>query len=154
MDICDFFPSVNRSLLAGLIREDVIDDCLLDGAPQPGLPTSPLVASIALTTCDRRIVRTLLAIGVPCVYTRYADDLVFSFDDIRCAPKIAVVVNQILEKSGFQINRKKTRLQSASNGRVIINGIGVDQNGIHATRKTKGSFEPLFIKQTCALLEA
>ena len=137
IDITDFFQSVSLDHVEHLIRADVLRDCFLHGAPQQGLPTSPAIANIALTPCDKKIVESLAAGGIECVYTRYADDLSFSFDKIEDAQKIEVLASQILSSAQFNINSRKTKLQALTNGRVIINGIGIDADGLHPTRKTK-----------------
>lgn len=137
IDISDFFSSITTVHLKGLIKDNIVEDCFIDGAPQQGLPTSPLIANIALIPCDQKIINALKTIEPDCVYTRYADDLIFSFDNIKSAIKIKIFVEQILQAKGFKINSGKTKLQNVKNGRIIINGIGVDETGIYATRKTK-----------------
>ena len=71
------------------------------------------------------------------VYTRYADDLVFSFDERRHAGQIETIVRQVLAKFGFEVNERKTTLQDAKNGRIVINGLAIDSHGLHPTRRTK-----------------
>ena len=136
-DICDFFDSINRSHLDGIIPNEILDSCLIEESPKQGLPTSPLIATIALIRCDSIIISTLKKLDIDATYTRYADDLTFSFDNKSAAGKIKTIIPQILHIFNLHINHKKTKLQTSSNGRVIINGIGVDNNGIHPTRKTK-----------------
>lgn len=137
MDIEDFFDSVRPAHVQGLIPQEILDDCFIEESPKQGLPTSPLIATIAFLGCDAEIKHALRALKVKAIYTRYADDLVFSFNDRRELGKIKVAVHQTLQRHGFQINRRKTRLQDAANGRIIVTGIAVDSNGVHATRKTK-----------------
>lgn len=137
MDLSDFFDTVSSTHLSGLVAQEIIDSCLIEGAPRQGLPTSPLIANIALLPCDLNIIKTLKSMNISCVYTRYADDLIFSFDDKKNFGKIKTIVTQVVESKGFKINSRKTSMQDSKNGRVIINGIAVDSNGIHATRKTK-----------------
>ncbi len=137
MDICDFFNSVTVAHVAEIIPEHIVDQCFVLGSPKQGLPTSPLVATIAFIACDRRIIELLGKLGVDATYTRYADDLVFSFNDRRNAGKIKSVVRQVLCEFGFKLNERKTKLQDTVNGRVIITGIAVDSHGIHPTRRTR-----------------
>jgi Reverse transcriptase (RNA-dependent DNA polymerase) len=137
LDLKDFFDSVRPEHVARIIPEDVISLCFVDGSPKQGLPTSPLIATIAFLECDARISGTLQALKLEVTYTRYADDLVFSFNNRRDAGKIKLFVDQLVQKHGFRLNKRKTRLQDATNGRVIITGIAVDSEGIHATRQTK-----------------
>ena len=136
-DIEDFFNSVKESHLKNIVPDWIIQSCFINNAPQQGLPTSPLLANIAFSKCDHSIINACEKLKIDTCYTRYADDLIFSFDDIKIAGKLKVVVSQILAANGFKINSKKTKLQSSSNGRIIIHGIAVDKHGLHPTRKTK-----------------
>lgn len=137
MDICDFFDSVSVAHVEGIIPKNIVDQCFIFGSPRQGLPTSPLIATIAFVAYDRRIIELLQKLQVEATYTRYADDLIFSFDERRSAGKIEAIVQQVLAESGFKINKRKTKLQDAANGRVIITGLGVDSHGIHPTRRTR-----------------
>lgn len=137
LDLEDFFDSVHPVHVSGIIPEHIIEQCFIEGSPRQGLPTSPLIATIAFLKCDEKIVQMLGKFGIPATYTRYADDLIFSFNERRHAGQIAVIVRQTVEQYGFKINKTKTRLQDAKNGRVIITGIAVDSNGLHPTRRIK-----------------
>lgn len=136
LDLEDFFDSVSRKHLKGLIDKDTLDVCLIDGSPRQGLPTSPLLCDIAFLATDSAILKTLQRHHIDACYTRYADDLVFSFNKKSDARKIEFLVAQIVEYNGFKLNNGKTKLQHSKNGRVIVTGIGIDSNGIHPTRKT------------------
>lgn len=137
LDLEDFFDSVTPAHVAGVIPAHIINQCFVEGSPKQGLPTSPLIATIAFLPCDREIMGALAAEGIECIYTRYADDLTFSFNLRSNAARIVQIVGNVVGESGFRINQKKTTLQDARNGRVIINGLAVDANGICATRATK-----------------
>ena len=136
-DICDFFDNINRSHLENIIPNNILDNCLIDGSPKQGLPTSPLIATIALMRCDSIIIATLKKLKIEATYTRYADDLTFGFNFKSDAGKIKTIVPQILDIFNLKINKKKTKFQNLNNGRMIVNGIGIDNEGIHPTRKTK-----------------
>ena len=138
MDLEDFFDSVTPSHVADLLPPSIIQQCFIDGNPKQGLPTSPLIATIAFLACDKLIVQLLSKLGVEAIYTRYADDLIFSFDDIAHRGKILTIVRQVLETHGFRLNSRKTRLQDAKNGRRVVTGIALDQLGLHSTRRIKG----------------
>lgn len=70
------------------------------------------------------------------VYTRYADDLAFSFNFPDVVEMLMREVPRIVEKHGFRINPSKTHLQCAKAGRRIITGVAVD-SGVHPTREIK-----------------
>lgn len=137
MDLEDFFDSINPQHVSDLIAEEIIKECFVNGAPKQGLPTSPIIATIAFLRCDEEIVQMLGDKKIDAVYTRYADDLIFSFNNKKDAGKISNLVRRIIERSGFKINNNKTRIQNSKNGRIVITGIGVDAEGIHPTRRTK-----------------
>jgi hypothetical protein len=137
MDLENFFDRVTPQHVAGIIPDTLIAQCFLNGNPKQGLPTSPLIATIAFLPCDKMIVDLFKKFGVRAVYTRYADDLIFSFDDQKYLSKIKVLVRQTVERLGFKINDRKTILQDAKNGRKIITGIAIDHNGIYPTRRTR-----------------
>lgn len=136
LDIEDFFDSIQAESVRGLIPDEIFQYCFIDGAPRQGLPTSPLIANVALSEVDRHIYKSLIFICGSFAYTRYADDLTISFDNRKAIQRVIFLVRDALIKKGFSINEQKTRIQSAYNGRRIITGIGVSEHGLHATRKT------------------
>lgn len=136
-DLADFFDSVVPRHVSDVLPAWLVEQCFVNGAAKQGLPTSPLIATIAFLPCDSLIVEHLHRLGVQAVYTRYADDLVFSFDNPKDAGKIKMIVRQVVERRGFKLNERKTKLQDARNGRIIVNGIAIDEAGLHATRRTK-----------------
>ena len=137
MDLENFFDSITPGHVEGIIPEPIINQCFIDGNPKQGLPTSPIISIIAFLSCDKNIVETLNKLNINALYTRYADDLIFSFNDQKDEGKIRFIVKQIVEKHGFCINERKTQLQNSKNGRIIITGLAVDNKGIYATRRTK-----------------
>lgn len=161
MDLEDFFDSVtvgammaqygNWTYTVGFYRDCYVDTCGVGSdagtstaiagthAARQGLPTSPLLANIAASPMDTDICALRGSRGrfrTWFVYTRYADDLTFSFDDDRIHPILMDKVPAIVEKHGFKINEAKTRLQAARAGRRIVTGIAVD-DALHPTRVTK-----------------
>jgi len=137
MDLEDFFESVTSAHVERVVPKAIREQCFIDGRAKQGLPTSPILSTIAFLPVDRRIANALVVLGLDVVYTRYADDLVFSFDDAKTAGKIESIVRQFATEGGFRVNECKTKLQDARNGRIVITGIGVDRHGLHATRRTK-----------------
>lgn len=137
LDLTDFFQSVNSKMLKGLVDDRILEDCLVDGAPQQGLPTSPLIANIAFLPIDKMIVDQLKRLSMDVTYTRYVDDLTFSFDIPGQEGKILSIVRPLIRNAGLKLNERKTKLQDSRNGRLIITGIGVDRWGLHPTRKSR-----------------
>lgn len=137
LDLEDFFDSITPEHVKDLIPENIITECFIDGSPMQGLPTSPLIATIAFLKYDKKIINLMKRLDVDAIYTRYADDLIFSFNDKIYKGRIQYLVQQALLDSGFRINSQKTKLQDTQNGRRIITGIAVDDHGLHPTRRTK-----------------
>lgn len=136
MDIEDFFNSIHAGHLTGLITSEHMDRCLIDGNPKQGLPTSPLIATIAFLRCDDEIYHALSKLNIKFSYTRYADDLIVSFDGFHHSTAISFIVKQAVARHGFRINLAKTRIQSSKNGRRVITGIALSSDGPCATRRT------------------
>jgi hypothetical protein len=137
MDLKNFFESVTPDHVKRYVSQEIIERCFISGAPQQGLPTSPTLANLAFLECDQKIIASMSTFNIDGKYTRYADDLIFSVDDKKSIGKIIFLTTQAVESCGFKINRKKTKIQNIKNGRIIITGVGIDNKGIHPTRKTK-----------------
>lgn len=137
-DLKDFFDHVHRP---SNIRKHPLygfSHCFYRGVAMQGLPTSPIIANIMASNMDKAILNIGAIDGLPrFVYTRYADDLTFSFDDPSLINTLKVRVTKAVVDNGFSINAKKTSLQCARSGRRIITGVAVGEKGIHPTRAAK-----------------
>jgi hypothetical protein len=137
MDLEDFFDSIKISHVVELLPNDILEKCFIDGSPKQGLPTSPLISNIAFLCCDNEIVQALEKLVPKFVYSRYADDLIISFNDFSYLHKISFVVKQAVERNGFKVNSVKTKIQDQSNGRIVVTGIAIGMDGLSATRRIK-----------------
>jgi hypothetical protein len=77
-----------------------------------GAPTSPALANLCAYHADCRL--TGLARQFGAVYTRYADDLAFSFDQPAKASQFSIYAAAILLEEGFAVNHRKTRVMTSS----------------------------------------
>lgn len=143
LDIEDFFDSITCESVKGIIDDRVCDLVFVDGVLRQGLPTSPIVSNIAFIPIDQAILNFVKNLDENIVYTRYADDLTFSFNDIKFKDVIYKRVIKILSTFGFKINNKKTKFQKSVNGNIIITGVAVNEKGIFPTRKTKRKLRAL-----------
>lgn len=128
-DLKDFFESVMHNMVPEWMHKGFYDN-----APRQGIPSSPSIANYAALSMDGKMVQVANDLGA--VYTRYADDMTFSFDNINVRQQLEWEVPLLVSLLNFEVNEKKTHFQSASRGRRIICGIGVDHS-IHPTKKSK-----------------
>lgn len=139
LDLLDFFPSINfgrvRSYFIKNNYFEINDDiatilaqltCYKGTLPQ-GAPTSPLIANMICNIMDIRILK--IAKKYRLDYTRYADDLTFSTNNkyfLNDYDKFLEDIKNIIHRSGFELNSKKTRLLF-SNSRQEVTGIVVNK---------------------------
>lgn len=135
-DLADFFDSVTAETLGGLLPPRLLARVLVDGAARQGLPTSPAVANLAASRLDR-LVLALRARGADFTYTRYADDLAFSYDDPALTDVLLAEVPAAALACGFRVNDRKTRLQAAAAGRRVVTGVAVGPDGLYPTRAAR-----------------
>lgn len=105
-----------------------------------GAPTSPSITNAISFKLDARLTGLAQSLGL--VYTRYADDLTFSWHKAEEAPikKLLGAVNAIVESEGFVVHRKKTRVLRAGR-RQRITGLVVNSAGAeHAKARVPRTF--------------
>ena len=145
VDLEDFFPTVHyrrvrglfeahgynhevSSVLAGLTtwRPRLPDGTVAwPGVLPQGAPTSPAVANLVCRRMDARL--TALAAKAGATYTRYADDLSFSFQKPpERLGRFLWWVNAILQQEGFSENAAKRRVMRQG-GRQRVTGLTVNQ---------------------------
>lgn len=150
LDLEDFFSSIHfgrvrgllialgygypvASVLAALMTESPRQPVVVAGAryfppvgpracPQ-GAPTSPGLSNAIVVKMDRRLAGIARRLGFQ--YTRYADDLTFSGDDIAKAHALRCLAIRIVEEEGFALNPAKTRVLR-SGARQQVTGVIVN----------------------------
>jgi len=139
-DMKNFFDQITRERFDNLsISSDILDYCLLNGVTRQGLPTSPLLASIAFIEVAYQIDDAVRTIASEARMTVYADDITISFNNRMDYEAIKQTVYHLLKESNFKINFKKTKLKFGHKPwmRRIICGVAVDHTQVYRTRKTK-----------------
>lgn len=170
MDLKDFFPTISyrrikglfhrigysekiATILALLCSEPDRDEVILDGEsyftangerhlPQ-GAPTSPAISNLICRKLDRRIQGACESLNFS--YTRYADDLTFSFNgsnsDAKTAPVTQLLwrVKKIIADEGFVVHPDKTRIMRAGSrqevtGVVVNNKLSVNRASLKRFR--------------------
>lgn len=141
IDLEDFFPSISLSRVISIFKalgySNNVSYCLAkmctsDNCLPQGAATSPYLSNLAVRKIDWRLYHLCKKCGV--IYTRYADDLTFSGNNIRY--NFISIVNKIVEEEGFKVNNKKTRLHKRK-GRRIVTGISVNNADPKISRKMK-----------------
>ncbi len=180
IDVKDFFPSIHYKRVKGLLQqlgysekiatilsllctEAVTEEVEIDGKnyfvqkgnrvlPQ-GAPTSPAITNILCYKLDLRLQG--LATKHQCQYTRYADDVTFSWNsnDIN-AQQMVWRVKKILSDEGFTVHPDKIRVMHQGarqevTGIVVNEKPGIDRNKL---RKFRALLHQLQTKDAAVLL--
>jgi hypothetical protein len=161
MDLRDFFPSVHYRRVAGLFRSlgyseflagtlagltthrPVLPDgtVVWPGALPQGAPTSPAIANLVARSLDRRLAGLAERVGAR--YTRYADDLTFSFAETPEIPigRFCWWVDQICQQEGFVENVAKRRILRRGNQQRVT-GVVVN-SGLFVPREARRRFRAI-----------
>ena len=93
-----------------------------------GAPTSPGLSNALLVKMDHRLAGLARRFGFS--YTRYADDLTFSGDDIDAAHALRLLATRIVGEEGFAINVPKTRLVRGGSCQTVTGVVVNDVLGL------------------------
>ena len=148
MDLQNFFPSVSRARVVPLFRmagypESValaLANLCVNAPPAAvlsqrtfaesnvyrrphlpqGAPTSPALANLCAYRMDARLAGLAKACGA--VYTRYADDLIFSGGDrfARGVERFHLMAMTVVLEEGFQPNPRKTHFMARSDSQRVV----------------------------------
>ena len=143
IDIKDFFPSIDfkrvlyifatigfdKTISYALTRLCTYNDMLPTGAV-----TSPYISNLVCRKLDSRISTYCNKRDI--VYSRYADDLIFSNNNRNDLKRIFNFVKSIIEDEGFAINETKTRFITPKSRKKIL-GLNIDNNCVYAPRELK-----------------
>jgi RNA-directed DNA polymerase len=148
VDIEDFFPSINFGRVMGVFRSPpfsfprnvaaiLAQTCCFNRKLPQGAPTSPIIANFICRALDTDL--QVLAMRSRATYTRYCDDITFSFSRSGSShlPESIVVPTGVGVTSGlslktlfdahsFKLNERKIRLRSRSN-RMEVTGLTVNE---------------------------
>lgn len=143
IDIKDFFPSISQKQIYNAISKHFEDNdlslklsklCTYKRRLPQGAPTSPVLSNIVFKEIDDKIASACNSKLV--VYSRYADDLVFSCETKNTLVEIYSIVNNILTKHSFNINKSKTKYLSGK-GRMAITGININEGRLTVKKEIK-----------------
>lgn len=152
IDLKDFFNSFHFGRVKGFFEKNndfklpseialiIAQLTCYKGVLPQGAPSSPIITNLICQIMDRRILK--IAKKHRLDYTRYADDLTFSTNDLSFESDLNDFLDKlkkIIEKAGFEINNKKTRLHLSGTkqivtGLIVNKKISVDRNFCKETR--------------------
>lgn len=136
-DLANFFDTVTPKHVKGSLSDEELNLCFVDGIAGQGLPTSPAVANLAASAMDNAIIALRDKRKIDFIYTRYADDMTFSFDNEEIKLLLLYEIPQIVGRCGFKINKSKTYFQSTKRGNIVVTGVGIKGDSIVPTRYIK-----------------
>ncbi|WAG79106.1 retron St85 family RNA-directed DNA polymerase [Metapseudomonas furukawaii] len=133
IDIENFFPSIKWQLVHKVLAMGGLEDktayliskitSYQGGLPQ-GAPTSAHLSNVVLYPFDKEMFVFCESVGVG--YTRYADDITFSGDDIDAVRSAVEKATQLLAFLKLEINKDKTRVFGPSS-RQVVTGVVVNE---------------------------
>jgi hypothetical protein len=136
MDIVDFFGSTSAGRIRRLFRvlgwdaetAALLTNLTVDGGALPqGAPTSPRLANLVNVRLDARLARLGEALGG--TYTRYADDLTFSFAeaDHAATADLLAATKKIVRQEGYQLHLDRKLQIRRRHHRQIVTGLVVNE---------------------------
>lgn len=160
MDLEDFFPSISFNDFIPILRDwhsSAKPNWVLDRDAELlikrvcfykndrlaiGYPSSPIISNIVMSEFDSKV-STLIADEKygKVIYTRYADDLVFSTDKKGACAEIKREMHTLIQATtspNINVNHNKTRLGSSTGGSASVTGLKICSGGhitIHRKQK-------------------
>ena len=132
VDLSNFFPTISFQRIRGMFisRPYLLGEgaatvlaqlCCCDGFLPQGAPTSPIISNMICAKLDGELGR--LAQRCKCLYTRYADDLTFSTNEVAFPESLArkedggrTVIGdelaRVISENWFIVNENKIRLRA------------------------------------------
>ena len=89
-----------------------------------GAPTSPAITNLLSSRLDRRLAGAARTRDF--VYTRYADDLTFSGNDVEAVGGLMALVRRVIRSEGLEPNEAKTRVMRRAS-RQEVTGVNVNE---------------------------
>ncbi|MBY5551297.1 RNA-directed DNA polymerase [Rhizobium leguminosarum] len=146
LDLSDFFGTINFGRVRGFFIRDktfeldpavatvIAQIACHDNALPQGSPCSPVISNLIGNILDVRLLA--LARDCGCTYTRYADDMTFSTNEVLFPTEIAVNIlgaewtigkrlDGEIKRAGFAVNPAKTRM-SLRRSRQTVTGLVVN----------------------------
>jgi RNA-directed DNA polymerase len=136
VDLHDFFESTRAARVRRYFVEQGWRDeslqalmrlCVFRGGLPQGAPTSPCLSNLANVRLDERL--ELLARRARAIYTRYGDDLTFSWASDRMPSGFTRSVEDALASAGYEIQPRKGWQVSPIRVRPVVTGLVLAGDG-------------------------
>lgn len=145
MDIRDFFTSTRAARVEKYFRRVGWDAeaaalltrlCTHEGGLPQGAPTSPRLSNLVNFQLDARLAALARKCGA--AYTRYADDLTFSFaaDDHASVRQVIRVTKEVLGEAGYRLHTDKKLRVLRRHQRQTVAGLVVNER-VRLPRRTR-----------------
>ena len=147
IDLKDFFPSITAHQVYQLFTSSLFkfDEQIAtaftllttyEGKLPIGSPTSPVISNFICLALDSDLNQFCECNNL--TYTRYADDLTFSSNEVISNDSLLDIIN-LIKKNKFAINEQKLRLKTKNSkqtvtGLVVNEKVNVDRKLIKKTR--------------------
>lgn len=146
IDLEDFFDSFHFGRVAGYFEKNenflfpkktaviLAQLTCYNGKLPQGAPSSPIITNLICNILDMKLLKISKKFKVD--YSRYADDLTFSTNNNNFIEELDTFLSQleqIINKSGFEVNKKKTRIQYRES-KQMVTGLVVNKK-VNINRK-------------------
>ena len=127
IDLKDFFPSVTKDRVKDLFQEldipmECVDLVLLNDVLPQGSPCSPVISNLICRDMDRDMEEYAKTLNLS--YSRYADDMTFSGDNIN--RDVINNIYAIVRKHRLIVNKEKT-VVLGRHRRQLVTGLVVNE---------------------------
>lgn len=133
IDLENFFNYITKEKVVETLKEnfnidektiDIISElCTYNNKLPQGAPSSPILSNYCCSKLDQDLNSFCKLYGI--IYSRYADDLTFSFNYKKLPIKQVNDIYKIIIENGFVINTKKIRY-AFKNQRQLVTGLVVN----------------------------
>jgi hypothetical protein len=154
IDVSNFFGSLStlvvyhRLIAAGLLPETagfIARVASYQGGLPQGAPTSAALSNICLFAADEVLQAEAAARQV--TYSRYADDITFSGDDLAAIKGCIAAARRELARLGLTLNTDKTRIFGPSS-RQVVTGVVVNERA-QPSRKQRRQLRAMLHQARC-----
>ena len=152
-DLKDFFGQTSADRIRAWFRIQGWQDaglrtlmrlCVFESSLPQGAPTSPILSNLINMPLDEQLFQLAATAGAR--YSRYADDLVFSWSSEREPRSIRSQVEGCLEQFGYQIQTEKGWRQQRQQDQPEVTGVSVRGRQLRPAQRILERWKAIFKK--------